>query len=124
MQSLDFFRCRIDSMIDLRDPLAVLAQRLPWEQIEGALAPKFKRKERAGQCVEGYDWWGPNQQVVGAGVSRAGRPKLPIRLLVSLLYLKHSFNLSDEEVCSRWAENVLWVRRRNRQGVGGASPLQ
>ena len=48
------------------------------------------------------------QQLVGAGVSRAGRPKLPIRLLVSLLYLKHSFNLSDEEVCSRWAENVLW----------------
>ena len=108
MQSLDFFRCRIDSMIDLRDPLAVLAQRLPWEQIEGALAPKFKRKDRAGQCVEGHDLWGPTQQLVGAGVSRAGRPRLPIRLLVSLLYLKHSFNLSDEEVCSRWSENVLW----------------
>jgi hypothetical protein len=46
MQSPDFFRCRIDSMIDLRKPLAVLAQRLPWEQIEEALAPKFKRKER------------------------------------------------------------------------------
>ena len=79
MQSLDFFRCRIDSMIDLRDPLAVLAQRLPWGQIEGALAPKFKRKERAGQCIAGQDLWGPTQQVVGAGVSRAGRPKLPIR---------------------------------------------
>ena len=33
-------------MIDLRDPLAVLAQRLPWGQIEEALAPKFKRKDR------------------------------------------------------------------------------
>lgn len=108
MQSLDFFRCRIDSMIDLRDPLAVLARRLPWGQIEEALAPKFKRKERAGQCVEAQDLWGPTQQLVGAGVSRAGRPKLPIRLLASLLYLKHSFNLSDEEVCSRWSENVLW----------------
>ena len=108
MQSLDFFRCRIDSMIDLRDPLAVLAQRLPWGQIEEALAPKFKRKDRAGQCIEGQDWWGPTQQLVGAGVSRAGRPKLPIRLLASLLYLKHSFNLSDEEVCSRWSESVLW----------------
>ena len=95
-------------MIDLRDPLAVLAQRLPWGQIEGALAPKFKRKERAGQCIAGQDLWGPTQQVVGAGVSRAGRPKLPIRLLASLLYLKHSFNLSDEEVCSRWSENVVW----------------
>jgi IS5 family transposase len=108
MQSLDFFRCRIDSMIDLRDPLAVLARRLPWGRIEEALAPKFKRKERAGQCIEGQDLWGPTQQLVGAGVSRAGRPKLPIRLLASLLYLKHSFNLSDEEVCSRWSENVVW----------------
>jgi transposase, IS5 family len=24
------------------------------------------------------------------------------------LYLKHSFNLSDEEVAARWSENVLW----------------
>lgn len=85
MQSLDFFRCRIDSMIDLRDPLAVLAQRLPWGQIEEALAPKFSRKERTGRCVEGHDGWGPTRRVVGAGVSRAGRPKLPIRLLASLL---------------------------------------
>jgi transposase, IS5 family len=43
-----------------------------------------------------------------AGVSNAGRPKLPIRLMASLLYLKHSFNLSDEELCTRWSENVLW----------------
>lgn len=28
--------------------------------------------------------------------------------MVSLLYLKHSFNLSDEEVVQRWAENVQW----------------
>ena len=42
------------------------------------------------------------------GCSNAGRPKLPIRLMASLLYLKHSFNLSDEEVAARWSENVLW----------------
>ena len=28
--------------------------------------------------------------------------------MVSLLYLKHAFNLSDEEVVVRWAENVQW----------------
>jgi hypothetical protein len=44
--------------------------------------------------------------------------------MASLLYLKNSFNLSDEELVERWAENVQWVRRRNRQGAGGASPLQ
>ncbi len=26
--------------------------------------------------------------------------------MTSLLYLKHSFNLSDEEVAQRWSENV------------------
>ena len=31
-----------------------------------------------------------------------------IRLMCSLLYLKHAFNLSDEETCERWAENVVW----------------
>jgi IS5 family transposase len=29
----DFFRARLDQMIDLRHPLAVLAQRLLWLQI-------------------------------------------------------------------------------------------
>ena len=28
--------------------------------------------------------------------------------MASLLYLKHSFNLSDEELVVRWSENVLW----------------
>ena len=30
MQEIDFFRSRIDAMINLTDPLAVLATRLPW----------------------------------------------------------------------------------------------
>lgn len=31
----DFFRNRLDQMIDLRHPLAVLASRMPWQEIEG-----------------------------------------------------------------------------------------
>jgi IS5 family transposase len=124
METGDFFRCRIDAMINLRDPLAVLASRMPWGQIEQALAVKFEHANRGGQQVESHDLLGPAMAVIGAGRSNAGRPRLPIRLMASLAYLKHSFNLSDEEVCARWSENVLWVRRRNRQGVGGASPLQ
>jgi len=34
----DFFRSRLDQMIDLKHPLAVLAQRMPCGQIEQALA--------------------------------------------------------------------------------------
>lgn len=28
--------------------------------------------------------------------------------MASLLYLKHAFNLSDEDEGARWAENVVW----------------
>lgn len=37
MQEQDFFRSPIDAMINLNDPLAVLATRLPWKQIEADL---------------------------------------------------------------------------------------
>ena len=42
----DFFRSRIDHMIDLRHPLAVLASRMPWQQIEASVAHLFSRKAR------------------------------------------------------------------------------
>ena len=108
MSTDDFFRARLDQMIDLRHPLAVLAGRMPWKQIETALAPAFERKVREGQVSEGTDLFGPTLQMAGTGVSAAGRPRLSIRLMASLLYLKHAFNLSDEEVVDRWAENVVW----------------
>ena len=52
--------------------------------------------------------FGATRVLEGVGVSNAGRPKLPIRLMASLLYLKQSCNLSDEELVVRWSENVLW----------------
>jgi IS5 family transposase len=108
MQAIDFFRSRIDAMINLNDPLAVLASRLPWKQIEAAVAQKFEHHNRAGEILKAQDMFGTTETLVGAGRSNAGRPKLPIRLMASLLYLKHSFNLSDEELVLRWSENILW----------------
>lgn len=108
MTNEDFFRGRLEDMIDLRHPLAVLARRMPWAQIEVALSPALAHRDRVGQVIEGDDLFGPSVQVVGAGVSAAGRPRLPIRLMASLLYLKHAFDLSDEEVVARWSENVVW----------------
>ena len=32
----DFFHSRIDQMIDLRHPLAVLASHMPWQEIEAS----------------------------------------------------------------------------------------
>ena len=51
---------------------------------------------------------GEHEVEFGGGVGSGGRPRLPIRLMSSLLYLKNSFNLSDEELVVRWSENVVW----------------
>ena len=108
MSEADFFRQPLAEMIDPRHPLAVLASRLPWAQIEAALAPHFSRQVREGRAVAQNDLFGPSLQVAGAGVAAAGRPRLPLRLMASLLYLKHAYKLSDEELVERWAENVVW----------------
>jgi IS5 family transposase len=103
-----FFRARLDAMIDLRHPLGVLAARMPWSQIESNLAPVFEHRDRAGLVVEGSDLYGPTMTVAGAGISPAGRPRLPIRLMVALLYLKHAYNLSYDGVIERWAQDVYF----------------
>ena len=43
-----------------------------------------------------------------AKLSNAGRPRLPLRLMIALLYLKHAFNESDEGLVARWAETPSW----------------
>ena len=58
-RSADFFRQPLAEMIDLRHPLAVLSSRLPWAQIEAALAPCFARQVREGRVVAQDDLFGP-----------------------------------------------------------------
>ena len=108
MATDDFFRARLDQMIDLRHPLSVLATRMPWTDIEAALAPVLAHRDRKGRMVEGADMFGPTVAVAGAGISNAGRPRLPIRLMVALLYLKHAYNESDESLVERWAQDVYF----------------
>ena len=108
-QATDFFRSRLDSMIDLRHPPAVLASRLPWASMETALALLLQKAVRERQEPDRTDLLGPTGgAVIAMDASSVGRPRLPIRLMCALLYLKHAFNVSDEEVCKRWAENVVW----------------
>ena len=40
--------------------------------------------------------------------SEEGRPAKPIRLMVSLLMLKHIRNISDESVVEQWSENCYY----------------
>ena len=105
MSTPDFFRSRLDGMVDPRHPLVVLGNRLDWELIEQRIGPLFARHGDR-RLVEGADLFGPTQalQAPHAG----GRPRLPFRLMVALLYLKHAYGERDESVCERWSENVVW----------------
>jgi transposase, IS5 family len=103
----DFFRLRIDHMIDLRHPLAVLASRMPWQEIEARVAQVFSRKGRAGVAMPDLDLFVEQVQRV-AVASNAGRPRVPLRIMIALLYLKHAFNESDEGVVERWGETPTW----------------
>lgn len=81
---------------------------MPWAKIESSLGPLFAHKNRDGQLLQEDDLLSPAMVIAGAGVGNAGRQRLSIRLMASLLYLKNSFNLSDEELVERWSENVVW----------------
>ena len=103
----DFFRARLDHMIDLRHPLCVLASRMPWQQIEASVSHLFMRKARAAMAMPDLDLFGEAPVVTGRA-SNAGRPRVPLRVMIALLYLKHAFNESDEGVVDRWAETPTW----------------
>ena len=105
----DFFRSRLDQMIDSKHPLTVLASRLPWDKMELAVAPQFAHKERPlKQSDETIDLAGAVVRISDGTASNAGRPRLPLRLMIALTLLKNSFDLSDEELVQRFAENVYW----------------
>ena len=102
----DLFRQTLEEMVDPKHPLVILSRRIPWKSLEEKVAPLLVPESRPDAKVEVEDLFGKSIQTVAA--NPGGRPRLPTRLLMSLLYLKHAFNLSDEELCARWAESVPW----------------
>jgi len=75
----NFFKARLDQIVDLGHPLARLAATINWRFLE----------ERFGAVY----------------TDRPGQPPLPTRLMAGLSILKHTHDLSDEELCARWIEN-------------------
>lgn len=65
------------------------------------LAAKFELTARPGQFIEAQDKRGVATARVSAERSSAVQPETPIRLMASLLYLKHSFSLSNYDVRKR-----------------------
>ena len=95
----DFFHSHIDQMIDLSHPFPVLASHMPWQEIEASLAKQLAREVKKGRSIQEVGLFGSQTAFVDGGVSKAGRPRLTFRLIVSLLVLKHAFNESDEVNC-------------------------
>jgi IS5 family transposase len=62
-------------MIDPRQPLAMLARRMPWQEIGALLAHQFARQVKTGKKVEDTRLFGPEVKLVGAGLSNAERAR-------------------------------------------------
>jgi len=103
----DFFSARLDHMIDLRHPLAVLASRMPWQSIEASVAHLLSRKARNGVAMLDLDLFGEAPAPL-ARTFNAGRPRVPPCTMIALLHLKHAFDLGDEVVIERWSETLRW----------------
>jgi transposase, IS5 family len=78
----DPFKARLDQIVDMGHSLAKMAGTIDWRFLE----------ERLG-AVYSY---------------KLGQPPLPTRLMAGLSILKHTHNLSDEELCARFLENPYY----------------
>lgn len=62
------------------------------------------------------------QEIQAPKASKAGRPRLPLRLMISLLDRKHAFNESEEALMARWTETPSWQYFSGRAYFENALP--
>jgi len=74
----DLFRARLDQIINMKHELVVLADKIDWAWLDGELAECF---------------------------SDQGRPAEPVRFMIGMFLLKHTYALSDEQVWDRWVQD-------------------
>ncbi len=74
----DLFRARLDQIINMKHALVVLADRIDWAWLDERLAESF---------------------------SDQGRPAEPVRFMIGMFLLKHTYGLSDEQVWDRWVHD-------------------
>jgi IS5 family transposase len=74
----DLFRARLDQIINMRHELVALAGKIDWTWLDAELAESF---------------------------SDQGRPAEPVRFMIGMFLLKHTYGLSDEQVWDRWVQD-------------------
>lgn len=78
----ELFRTQLSEIIDPQHELMVLASQIDWKRFDAEIDPCY--------------------------VKEIGRPGINTRIMVGLLFLKETFNESDESLLKRWVENVYW----------------
>jgi IS5 family transposase len=78
----ELFKVELNSIINLSHPMAKLANSIDWQRLDDEFSPFFEE--------------------------RSGRPAISTRLMISLHYLKYTFDLSDDDVLDGWVENPYW----------------
>jgi len=76
------FYTTFEEQLNHHHPLYILAKKINWQRFDDAFKPLYSEDK--------------------------GAPAKPIRLMVSLLILKHVRNLSDESVVEQWEENAYY----------------
>jgi transposase, IS5 family len=74
----DLFKTRLDQIINMKHELVVLADKIDWAWLDEQLAEYF---------------------------SDEGRPAEPVRFMIGMFILKHTYALADEVVWDRWVES-------------------
>jgi len=78
----DLFRSELNSILNLRHELCLLAKQISWEYLDEEFGKLFP--------------------------SPVGCPAIPTRLIVGLFFLKAMYKTSDEDIPKRWVENPYW----------------
>ena len=78
----DLFKVRLADIVNPQHPLVEMKDIIDWDLLDQELGHEF--------CATN------------------GASALPTRLMVGLMYLQHTFNLSDEAVVERWVESPYW----------------
>ena len=81
-KQMNLFRPELTSIIDPGHGLVKLAQTVNWDRMDELFGATY--------CPDN------------------GRPGVSTRLMVSLHYLKYTYNLSDDDVVAGWVENPYW----------------
>jgi IS5 family transposase len=79
---IELFRVELERLLDLQHSLVKLAHSIDWQAFDKSFAAM----------------WHDNN----------GRPAIDTRLMVSLHYLKYTYDLSDEAVVEAWVQNPYW----------------